>query len=130
MIRKATFSDLPYILNIIKKCTNHMIDNKIFQWNKNYPSKEISNMVQEKWEKNFNNNISIVIGQAWWAGNLSYHLESRPKFVRGHLNAVRKKIDHNQGIIYIEDESSKLTKSWPGVFFVTHSLFICMVGNK
>ena len=41
MIRKATFSDLPYILNIIKKCTNHMIDNKIFQWNENYPSREI-----------------------------------------------------------------------------------------
>ena len=41
MIREATFNDLPYILNIIKKCTNHMIKNKIFQWNENYPSKEI-----------------------------------------------------------------------------------------
>jgi len=41
MIRKATLSDLPYILNIIKNCTNHMINNKIFQWNENYPSKEI-----------------------------------------------------------------------------------------
>ena len=41
MIRKATSSDLTYILNIIKNCTNHMIDNKIFQWNENYPSKEI-----------------------------------------------------------------------------------------
>ena len=113
-------SPVSYLLN-----SNLKKDQRI-----DYPSKEISNVVQEKWEKNFNNNISIVIGQAWWAGNLSYHLESRPKFVRGHLNAVRKKIDHNQGIIYIEDESSKLTKSCPGVFFVTHSLFICMVGNK
>ena len=43
MIRKATLSDLPYILNIIKNCTNHMINNKIFQWNENYPSKEIFN---------------------------------------------------------------------------------------
>ena len=41
MIRKATSSDLTYILNIIKNCTNHMIDNKIFQWNENYPSKGI-----------------------------------------------------------------------------------------
>lgn len=41
MIREATFNDLPYILNIIKKCTNHMIKNKIFQWNENYPSKKI-----------------------------------------------------------------------------------------
>ena len=41
MIRKAIFSDLPYVFNIIKNCTNHMIDNKIFQWNENYPSKEI-----------------------------------------------------------------------------------------
>ncbi len=43
MIRKATLSDLPYILNIIKNCTNHMINNKIFQWNENYPSKGIFN---------------------------------------------------------------------------------------
>ena len=41
MIRQATHNDLPYILNIIKNCTNHMINNKIYQWNKNYPSKGI-----------------------------------------------------------------------------------------
>jgi len=43
MIRKATFNDLPYILKIIKKCTNHMIKNEIFQWNENYPSKKFFN---------------------------------------------------------------------------------------
>ena len=54
MIKKATFSDLPYILNIIKKCTNHMIDNKIFQWNENYPSKEIF------YDDIKNNNLYII----------------------------------------------------------------------
>ena len=42
--------------------------------------KEISRLVQNKWSKNFSNNIDVVIGDAWHAGNLSYHLNSRPKW--------------------------------------------------
>ena len=56
-----------------------------------YPAKEISNMVQDKWKRILIMILSIVIGQAWWAGNLSYHLDSRPKFIRGYLNFVNKK---------------------------------------
>ena len=56
-----------------------------------YPAKEISNKVQDNWNKNFKNDISIVVGQAWWAGNLSYHLKSRPKYVSGYLNFVKEK---------------------------------------
>ena len=39
-----------------------------------YPGKEIARLVQNKWDKNFMNEIKIVIGDEWYAGNLSYHL--------------------------------------------------------
>jgi len=95
-----------------------------------YPAQDISNKVQENWNKNFKNDINIVIGQAWWAGNLSYHLESRPKYIRGYLGFVKEKLSSRDGVVYIEHESSKFTKSCPGVSFVVHSLYICMVGTK
>ena len=38
-----------------------------------YPGKEISRLVQNKWDDNFVNDIKIVIGDEWFAGNLSYH---------------------------------------------------------
>ena len=40
-----------------------------------YPGKEISRLVQNKWNDNFNE-IKIVVGDEWSAGNLSYHLSS------------------------------------------------------
>ncbi len=43
-----------------------------------YPGKEIAKKVQEKWSKEFNDPINIVLGNEWNAGNLSYHLKSRP----------------------------------------------------
>ena len=43
-----------------------------------YPGKEIARLVQNKWNDNFVNDIKIVIGDEWFAGNLSYHLNSRP----------------------------------------------------
>ena len=43
-----------------------------------YPGKEIAKKVQNEWDDNFTNEIKIVIGEEWLAGNLSYHLKSRP----------------------------------------------------
>ena len=45
-----------------------------------YPGKEIARLVQNKWDENFINEIRIVVGDEWYAGNLSYHLVSRPKW--------------------------------------------------
>ena len=95
-----------------------------------YPAKEITYQVQNKWSRNFNNNINYVVGQAWWAGNLSYNLDSRPKYIRGYLNFINKKFKPNDGVVYIEDKDSKLTKSCPGVSFTIHTRYICMVGTK
>jgi len=43
-----------------------------------YLGKEISIKVQYVWSKNYKEPIDIVLGDEWDAGNLSYHLKSRP----------------------------------------------------
>ena len=43
-----------------------------------YPGKEIASKVQKKWNLEFNEPINVVLGNEWGAGNLSYHLKSRP----------------------------------------------------
>ncbi len=43
-----------------------------------YPGKEIARKIQKEWDKDFNNPINVVLGNEWYAGNLSYHLKSRP----------------------------------------------------
>ena len=43
-----------------------------------YPGKEIASKVQLIWSKDFDGEIEFVTGDEWKAGNLSYHLKSRP----------------------------------------------------
>ena len=43
-----------------------------------YPGKEIAQKIQLEWDKNFEDSINVVLGNEWDAGNLSYHLNSRP----------------------------------------------------
>ena len=45
-----------------------------------YPGKEIAAKVQIVWDQDFDNKIQFVTGNEWNAGNLSYHLNSRPKW--------------------------------------------------
>ena len=45
-----------------------------------YPGKEIAAKVQIIWDKDFDKEIEFVTGNEWKAGNLSYHLKSRPKW--------------------------------------------------
>ena len=45
-----------------------------------YPGKEIANKAQFIWDQDFDNKIEFVTGDEWKAGNLSYHLKSRPKW--------------------------------------------------
>ncbi len=54
----------------------------ISQTNKrtDYPGKEIAMKVKIVWDQNFDKEIQFVTGDEWKAGNLSYHLESRPKW--------------------------------------------------
>ncbi|MDC3186362.1 glycosyltransferase family 39 protein [Candidatus Pelagibacter sp.] len=43
-----------------------------------YPGKEIAIKTQYAWNQQFDSEINIVLGNEWNAGNLSYHLKSRP----------------------------------------------------
>jgi 4-amino-4-deoxy-L-arabinose transferase-like glycosyltransferase len=50
-----------------------------------YLGKEIAKKVQLVWDQDFNKTIDFVIGDEWKAGNLSYHLKSRPVW-EGFIN--------------------------------------------
>ena len=43
-----------------------------------YPGKQIAEKVQKQWSQDFDEPINVVLGNEWEAGNLSYHLKSRP----------------------------------------------------
>jgi hypothetical protein len=43
-----------------------------------YLGKEIALKTQYSWDQQFNTKINVVYGNEWYAGNLSYHLKSRP----------------------------------------------------
>ena len=43
-----------------------------------YPGEEIAVKTQYAWDQQFNSTINVVLGDEWSAGNLSYHLKSRP----------------------------------------------------
>ena len=45
-----------------------------------YPGKEIAMKIQYVWDQDFDKEIQFVTGDEWKAGNLSYHLKSRPKW--------------------------------------------------
>ena len=50
-----------------------------------YPGKEMAAKVQIIWKQDFVQEIEFVTGDEWKAGNLSYHLKSRPKW-EGYTN--------------------------------------------
>ena len=68
-----------------------------------YPGREISDLVQKRWDRNFSNEIKVVVGDEWSAGNLAYHLQSRPKWF-GKINDKFKKINPEHGIIFTETQ--------------------------
>ena len=43
-----------------------------------YPGKEIAIKTQYAWDQQFKSKINVVLGNEWNAGNLSFHLKSRP----------------------------------------------------
>ena len=45
-----------------------------------YLGKEIAIKTQYAWDQQFKSKINVVYGNEWNAGNLSYHLKSRPKW--------------------------------------------------
>ena len=93
-----------------------------------YPGKEIARLVQNKWNNNFINEIKIVVGDEWSAGNLSYHLKSRPKWMDSLKNKASL-IKPDEGVIYTGNPEI-LKKVCPGVFGEIKPVGYCMIGQK
>ena len=90
-----------------------------------YPGKEIADQIHTKWNKNFLDDISVVVGNEWHAGNLSYHLQSRPIWFN---EKIPKNFKYDGGVVYIANKNS-LKDICSGVFASIKGLGVCMVGN-
>jgi hypothetical protein len=68
------FIFLFFLSPILYACVSISKDDK----RTDYPGKEIAIKTQYAWDQQFNSKINVVYGNEWNAGNLSYHLKSRP----------------------------------------------------
>jgi len=93
-----------------------------------YPGKEIARLVENRWDKNFSNEIGIVVGDEWFGGNLSYHLSSRPKWFN-KLDKNLENLGKEGGVIYTGNPKV-LKEICPGVFGTINPIGICMIGTK
>ena len=93
-----------------------------------YPGKEIARLVQDRWDENFSNDIKLVIGDEWYAGNLSYHLNSRPRWVI-ELKERPEDLNISDGIIYTGNPEI-LKNICPGVFGTIKPVGYCMIGRR
>ena len=55
-----------------------------------YQGKIEANKVLQVWQKDFTEKINVVLGDEWYAGNISYHMEGRPVWL-GEIN--QKNVD-------------------------------------
>ena len=59
-----------------------------------YPGRKIATKTQHIWDRNHKESINVVLGDEWVAGNLSYHLKSRPVWegfiTKNKLNSLSK----------------------------------------
>tara|TARA_Y100000590_G_scaffold288092_1_gene324377 strand:+ start:194 stop:1582 length:1389 start_codon:yes stop_codon:yes gene_type:complete len=94
-----------------------------------YPGKKISLKVQEKWNNNFIDEISLVGGDIWHGGNLTYNLDPRPKW-DNILEDRKLPIKDIKGGFVLIGDSEILFKICSGVFFEVENQGICMIGKK
>jgi 4-amino-4-deoxy-L-arabinose transferase-like glycosyltransferase len=95
-----------------------------------YPGKKIANVVQSKWENNFIGEIGVVGGDEWHAGNLSYHLKSRPKWDNIlESKKISPSKNTNDGFVLIANQDI-LSEVCNGYFFKIENQGVCMIGKK
>ena len=93
-----------------------------------YPGKEIAELVERRWSKNFSNEIKYVIGDEWIAGNLSYHISSRPIWFQD-IKEKANQLDPSGGIIYTGN-ADILKQVCPGDFGKIKKQGFCMIGSR
>ena len=92
-----------------------------------YPGREIAELVESRWYKNFSNEIKYVVGDEWHAGNLSYHIASRPIWFSSIKDMVEK-LDKEGGVVYTGN-ADVLKQACPGVYGKIKKQGFCMIGN-
>ena len=95
-----------------------------------YPGRKISQIVQEKWDYNFSNSIDLVGGDEWHGGNLSYHLNSRPKWDNIFESKKSNKLTNDTDGFVLIGEAEILSKICNGIFLEVEKQGICMLGTK
>jgi len=71
-----------------------------------YPGKEIASQVQKSWNKKFKSKIVYVSGDEWVAGNLSYHLKSRPRRI-----GIKEKIKSKDKLSIVDIYKNDISKA-------------------
>ena len=104
----------------------------ITQTNKrtDYPGKEISQIVQKKWESNFVNKIGLVGGDEWHGGNLSYHLKDRPVWDNILENTKVSSLKNIEDGFVIIGDAVTLSKICSGIFVKIKTQGVCMIGKN
>jgi len=104
----------------------------ITQTNKrtDYPGKEISQIVQKKWESNFVNKIGLVGGDEWHGGNLSYHLKDRPVWDNILENTKISSLKNIEDGFVLIGDAVILSKICSGIFVKIKTQGVCMIGKK
>jgi len=98
-----------------------------------YPGKEMAEKVQREWDKNFKNKISLISGDEWVGGNLSYHLKSRPIWYEKDGHNIAGLIDQaarngpKDGVLHIWDASANCVYDPP--FVIIKNKKICMYAD-
>tara|TARA_B100000745_G_C20123747_1_gene384833 strand:- start:1023 stop:1481 length:459 start_codon:yes stop_codon:yes gene_type:complete len=93
-----------------------------------YSGKEIATLIERRWSKNFSNEIMYVVGDEWHAGNLSYHLSSRPTWFES-IKGTLDNLDPKGGIVYT-GSPDVLKEVCPGDFGKIDKQGFCMIGSK
>ena len=93
-----------------------------------YSGKDIADLVQNRWDKNFTNEIKYIIGDEWFGGNLSYHLKNRPKWFN-KIEGQIKNLDKAGGVVYTGN-AEILKQVCPGVYGKIEHQGFCMIGDR
>jgi len=104
----------------------------ITQTNKrtDYAGKEISQIVQKKWDSYFVNKIGVVGGDEWHGGNLSYHLKDRPIWDNIFENTQISSLKNSEDGFILIGDSATLLKICKGIFVEVKTQGVCMIGKK
>ena len=62
-----------------------------------FEGKEMSKDFQDWWNNDYKSELKYVVGDVWWAGNISYHLKSRPIWIhKDDLEKIDCKIAYQE----------------------------------